>query len=732
MSKTLHAHLDGNSVLTVWFDHVGKSVNTFSLEALGELENLVAGLERDGSATGGVIFTSAKADGFISGADLFEMANLDSDAVSRFVKQGQDVFCRIARLPMPTVAAINGHCLGGGFELALACRARVAADRGSINIGLPEIKLGIIPAWGGTTRMTRMLGPIRALPLLLTGKTMSPRKAMRSGVIDEVVRPEALLAAARRLLATCDALNHRRRPSMLNRVILAVPALTNVVCTTALRKTATETFGNYPAAYEMIDTVAAACRNGLETGLQAEHESITRLVDTDTCRNLMRLFFLRQESKLAIRNKLSIAGHAESGTEVRQAAVVGGGTMGAGIAHALIRSGISVRFLEVNEPALSAALQRVHGMIGSDIRSKRLSRLQGEAAMHLLSPATTASLEHHPHSLKMMNIVIEAVAERMDIKTGIFEKLDQYTPDGTVLASNTSSFRIAALANAVTNPRRVIGLHFFNPVSKMPLVEVVRTGHSDAAALRMGVELASRLGKTPILVADGPGFLVNRVLIPYLAEALMMASEGSSIVDMDREMKVWGMPMGPFELLDQVGLDVAMSILDSLSASFGEHVLVPEGIHEIVERGWLGRKSGCGFYKYGRKGRPHLNEGMAAMLTKSGEGGTLDSNTTRARLILPMVNEAARLLVEGVTDSADTIDLASVLGLGLAPFRGGLVHFAEVEGLDHIVEQMDQLGNRCGTRFSPCPELRTIAESGRPMQDLAAMESTARPASPAA
>ncbi|MEE9211779.1 MAG: 3-hydroxyacyl-CoA dehydrogenase NAD-binding domain-containing protein [Phycisphaeraceae bacterium] len=722
MSKTLHTQTDGDNVLIVRFDHADKSINTFSPLALDELDAVIAALERGEQEPVGVIFTSDKPDVFISGADLFEMSRMDRPQMQQFLEHGQSLFDRIAKLPMPTVAAINGHCLGGGLELSLACTWRVAADKGSINLGLPEIMLGIIPAWGGTTRVTRMLGLTRALPLLLTGKTMPPRKAQRVGLIDEVVRPEALLAAARRLLKRTPPVH---RPPLVDRVIMATGPLCDLVGRKARRQTLARTFGNYPAAEKLIDTALIAARHGHDAALRAERDAVMQLVNTDACTNLMRLFFLRQNAKRTIRQTLD----AEP-AEVNHVAVIGGGIMGAGIVHSLIRCGVRVRLIDIDEKAISASLRRIKRMIDGDVKAKRISPLQAQQAIHRVSPTTDWS------GLKLIDLVIEAVTEKMDVKHQVFEKLDRLTKPDAVLASNTSSLNITELAETTANPGRVIGLHFFNPVPKMPLVEVVRTKHSDAAALATGTALAMRMGKTPIIVADAPGFVINRVLIPYLAEALVMASEGVSIVEIDRAMKKWGMPMGPFELLDQVGLDVAVYILQSLRSALGQTIVIPHGIEQVVERGWLGRKSGRGFYDYKRKGRPRVNTDLINLLSnqkpkvrsaKSAIGNQKsDEQDIQWRLVLLMVNEAARLLTEGVTDSTDTIDLASVLGLGLAPFRGGLVHFAETAGLDEIVKHLDQMAQRHGPRFAAVEALRHAAEAHLPMQELA--NTSGRPA----
>ena len=712
MGMILQTNIDKDGVMTVFFNHPDRSANTLNQQMFDELEDCVSLLERGSHNVSAVIFTSDKLDVFIIGADLFEMNDMDRDQMQHFLERGQKLFDRIENLKMPTVAAINGHCLGGGLELAMACRWRVASDKGTINIGLPESKLGIFPAWGGTTRLTRRLGAAKALPILLTGRLMPPAKAQRAGLVDEVVRPEALIHAARRLC------NRQRSKGESRRVAFSLWTL--FVCWAARRKTLAKTLGHYPAAEKLIDVVRIASLKGHEAGLRAERESVIELVDTEVCRNLMRLFYLQQEAKQSIRKTIGV----ERKT-VEHAVVIGGGTMGAGIAHALVRTGVKVGLIDINEDVISSALGRIKAMLDADVRSKRLSMLQAQQAMCHISPFTDWN------GLKLADIVIEAVAETMDVKGPLFKKLDQFARPDTVLASNTSSLSITDLAEVTKIPSRVIGLHFFNPVPKMPLVEVIRTKYNNNKlgniSLASAAALSLSLGKTPIVVADAPGFLVNRVLIPYLAEALVMASQGVPVTDIDTAMKRWGMPMGPFELLDQIGLDVGVSILHSVRGRLGDHIMIPDSIGQVIDHGWLGRKTGQGFYDYRRKQRRSVNMGLVNLLTKNNlqiKHNALDDQSIQWRLMLPMINESARLLTEGVVDSADTIDLASVFGLGLAPFRGGLVRFAETMGLDRVVEAMMKLQTDHGLRFAPVESLCRIADAKKSMQELVCRNKT--------
>lgn len=718
--ETIRTTTDTDGVVTVWFDQPGRSVNSVTRQLLSELTEVVTELER--SAPRGVIFASAKPDSFIVGADLFEIRAMDAPRVTQFLADGQALYDRIAKLGAPTVAAINGDCLGGGMELALACTWRVTADDGSISIGLPEVKIGILPGWGGTTRLPRLIGLRKALPLLLTGKTLPPKKARKLGIIDETVRPEALLAAAKRLVSSPKP---RRKLPLIDRAI-ASPIFRGRVLSAARAKTLATTHGNYPAPIKVLDITQTNYDSGPAAGFDAERRGLGELMGTESCQSLMRLFFLRQTAKRSLSKQLAAAP-----VEVKYAAVIGGGTMGAGIVHALARAGIQVRLVEIDAKAAAAALGRVRRTLDEDVAAGRLSPLQARHAFNRVC-ATSDWI-----GLRLADIVIEAVAETMDVKRDVFAKLDRMTRHDAVLASNTSSLSVSEMAEATSYPNRVVGLHFFNPVAKMPLVEVVRTAHSDDVSLATAAALAARLGKTPVLVADSPGFLVNRVLIPYLTEALVLAQEGASFKAVDDALKKWGMPMGPFELLDEIGLDIAAHVIESLGRWMAAPVAIPSGVGDAIKRGWLGKKSGRGFYLYDKKRKskgPAINQELAEVLRNSkspaaqGKEDSLTPEQIQWRLVLPMVNEAARLLNEGVVDSAELVDLATVLGIGFAPFRGGLARFADSVGTERIVAMLEDLAVRHGQRFAPAEPLKRLAREHRPLGDAARHNNSVEPA----
>ncbi|MDB5355169.1 MAG: fadJ [Phycisphaerales bacterium] len=702
--QTLRTSTDPDGVVTVLLDAPGKSLNTLIRLMFAELAEVVTRLEEEKAKA--VIFASAKKRSFIAGADVFEISSMSPGDLERHLAFGQELFTRIEQLPMPTVAVINGDCLGGGLELALACTLRVSADEPSISLGLPEVKLGLVPGWGGTVRLPRLIGLAEALSLMTAGRTLSPAKALKAGLIDEVAKTDELLAAARRLVLS----GAKRRE-----VSSAAPSDLPGILENARAQTLAQTRGNYPAPLRLIEVVAEGWNHGRAAGMAAERKALVEMMGTDAAKGLIRVFFLRQGAKRAIASQIRA-----QPAEVKHAAVIGGGVMGAGIVHALIRAGINVRLIEINADAASAGISRVCKALEEDVAGGRMTASDAAGALGRI----TATSEWA--GLEAADIVIEAAVERIEVKREIFAKLDRAVRPDCVLATNTSSLSVSEMAGATANPGWVVGLHFFNPVAKMPLVEVVRTGKSQEQALATAAGLAGKIGKTAVLVNDSPGFLVNRVLMPYLAEALVMAGEGADVRTVDEALKRWGMPMGPFELLDEIGLDVSSHILKSLAGHFGERLPGAASLDSAVQRGWLGKKSGRGFYVYGDKrgAEPQVNpEQIATPIAPRTNPLSAKENSEEIawRLVLPMVNEAARLLEEGVVDNVDAVDLAMVLGTSFAPFRGGLVHFVDGVGVEVVVRRMKEMAEKHGSRFAPAPLLNALAAARLPLRDFGKM-----------
>jgi len=650
MQNAVRYEIGPDRVMTVWLDLPDKSVNTMSVRMWTDLDAAVARIESEKPAA--VIFASAKPKSFIAGADLFEMRAMNDAQLDEYLAKGQKIYDRIEALPMPTVAAINGDALGGGFELALACKSRIAIDEQRIQIGLPETKLGLVPGWGGTIRLPRLIGVSEALKLMCTGKSVSPPEALKFGMVDEIIPRNQLLEAAKKRATsqqkpTGSAVGSRDADRSIRAQILDK----------ARSDTRARSGENLPAPLRLIDIVELSYEGGIEAASNAERRGLIDLRNSEAGMNLMRLFFLRTGAKKAAAEQAK-----GKSCEVKSVAVIGGGTMGAGIAHALIRSGLDVQVIEADDASVRFATARITKLLESDQKASR-PQSAGPAALQISTDWSRVS---------SADLVIEAVLEQMRVKLDVFRRLDELVRPDAILASNTSSLSITEIAEATRHPDRVIGLHFFNPVQKMPLVEVVRTRFTNPDALGSGVAIASKLGKTPIVVNDSPGFIVNRVLLPYLREALVMLAEGAPVEQIDRAIKTWGMPMGPFELMDEIGLDVTRMILESLSLKLGTRLSPPPVLERALARKWFGKKTGQGFYVHLKDAKPAVNHELVDSVAQL----ELSVEEIQNRLMKPMADEAKMVMQEGVVDSPDAIDLATVLGLGFAPFRGGLARFA--------------------------------------------------------
>jgi len=678
----LHRTADARGVVTVTFDHPDSSANVFNLATLRELEALVEALAEDASVQG-VVFASAKPAIFLAGADLKELGTLDREALAAVVDLGQRVFSRIAALPVPTVAAIHGACLGGGLELALACDWRVATADEATKLGLPETQLGILPAWGGSTRLPRLIGLARALDLILTGNAVDARRALRLGVVDDVVPRERLAEVAGRWLA-----KGKREPRFRWRDnAWPMPLLVARAASAGVRR---KTRGRYPAPARAIQVASRGLLRSIDASLDLERDAFLDLVEREETASLMRVFRLQERAK-------RLSGSAE-GRDVSRAAVIGAGVMGSGIAQWLASRGVPVILQDVDRKRVAAGLAKIDDLFADGERRRLFTAQQSREARDRILPSTGEM------SLAGTDLVIEAATENLEIKKGIFRSLAARTGPGTVLATNTSALPISGLADAVgaEHAGRVVGLHFFNPVHRMKLVEVVVGEHTTAETVETAVRFVRAIGKLPVVVADRPGFLVNRVLMPYLIEAGRLVEQGVPAAEIDRAMVDFGMPMGPLRLLDEIGLDVACHVSRTMADAFGERFSAPAILHRMVERGHLGKKSGRGFHAHGGSGGASVPGGTRRR--------SLDRAEIADRLSFLLVNEAHRCLEEGVARSAEDVDFALVFGIGFAPFRGGPLRFGEQRGLPEIGRALLRWSRTDGVTYEPCPTLRRAAE----------------------
>ncbi len=698
-------------ICTLTFDKPNSAANIFDQETFDELNAHLAFLEGEGRTLRGVVFRSAKPKIFIAGADLIgfsKESELTQEKLSRLIDQGQGTFERIARLPFPSVAAIHGVCLGGGFELALACDWRVASNASVTKVGLPEVLLGILPAWGGSTRLPRLIGLPAALGAILTGKQYAAKPAQKLGLVDDVVFPEGLAAAAGKRIAA------GRRPApksfLANKSLVA-----SVVASQAKKKALAKTRGNYPAPLKALEVAANGLGVPHDVSLRNEKAAFIELAKSEASRNLMRVFLLQERAK-KLPLPADVSAPDGKPRPVKKAVVIGAGVMGAGIAQWLAARGIPVRLKDVGPEALAKGMQSIAKIFRDATKRRVFTPTEAMTAQDRIVPVYRDDVP-----MRDADLVIEAAVEKLDLKRKIFADLEKKVGPETVLATNTSALSIDQVAEGLERPERVVGIHYFNPVHRMQLVEIVRGARTSAETLAIALAFVKATGKLPVIAKDSPGFLVNRVLLPYMVEAVRLVLAGYEVETIDRIMLDFGMPMGPLRLTDEVGLDVANHVAKDLAARlphFAAATPQDDVLERMMAKGWLGRKSGMGFYDFsgGKKsgddaGSP-VNPDVRLMLlsTEPAPPAKPDEALLRDRLVLIMVNEAARVLEEGVVGAPEDVDFGMIMGTGWAPFRGGPLRYADHRGLAEISRRLAALAPQAGSHFQPCGLIRELAD----------------------
>lgn len=657
---------DSDGIVWLTLDKPGTSANVLSKDILVELDALLAPLKLDPPK--GVVIRSGKSSGFIAGADIKEFTGLKSATEAyAMVRAGQHVLDRLEALPCPTVAIIHGFALGGGLELALACRYRVAADDGKVSLGLPEVQLGIHPGFGGTVRSVRLIGVRQAMELMLTGKPLRADKALRIGLVDKVVPPAELANAARQLVLSPPP---RHRPPLLEQALswpivrsFIKPQLVKQVSAKAKRE-------HYPAPFAIVDVWAETGAAG-DAAYEAEARSIAQLFMSSTARNLVRVFLLQDRLKALGGKGAPVA---------RKVHVVGAGVMGGDIATWCAMRGLDVtlqdRELKYIEPALKRA---------KDFFDKRIKEpAKAAEALARLKPDVAGD------GVPGADVIIEAIFENLDAKRELYAKLEPRMKAGAVLATNTSSIMLEPLAEKLADPSRLVGLHFFNPVAQMPLIEIIRSKQVREGVVDAALAFTRKIDKLPLPCASSPGFVVNRVLVPYLQEAMLAAEEGVPLSVIDQVAVDFGMPMGPIELADVVGLDVGKHVGEIVASALNRPVPSLPTLERLVAAKQLGRKSGQGFYTWA--------DGKAVKPPAPGATAPADLED---RLILALVNECVAVLRERVVEDADLLDGGVIFGTGFAPFRGGPLQYAKNRGVEDVVRRLKELEGRYGPRFAP-------------------------------
>jgi 3-hydroxyacyl-CoA dehydrogenase/enoyl-CoA hydratase/3-hydroxybutyryl-CoA epimerase len=665
-------------VCVLTFDRPESGANIFDAATMRELAEHVDAIEQDNSIRG-LIICSAKKSIFIAGADLKTLLKqAPSGEMREFIAEGQRVFNRIAALKIPTVAAIHGACAGGGYEVTLACDWRVASDDPATRIGLPETTLGLIPAWGGSTRLPRLIGEENAAEVILKGKLYSASEALKLGLVDEIASREHLLEAARKKLSA------GKRPAPK----------------AATAKGKTPAPGDPRSARaRALGVITTGATNQIEESLKLEVDAIVDLGKTESTQNLIRNFFLAEKFK-----KGSSKAQFE---KVAHAAVIGAGVMGSGIAQWLSSRGVTVILRDVNRELLDRGLANIEKVYGDAVKRGLMTDEKAKQGRSRIVASTA------PMELRDVQFIIEAASEKIEIKKEIFKELSMQAGPKTIIATNTSALPVSELADCTVSADHVIGLHFFNPVSRMKLVEVVVGKETSEETKERALAFTRQVAKVPVVVRDSPGFLVNRVLFPYLLDAAELFENGVDLEKIDNALVKWGMPMGPLRLIDEIGVDVTVDIAATLEKAYGKRDRAAEILKRMREAKSLGRKSGAGFYKYeGREQSPNETLSQWRNGNAAKDPSRTDTDVDLAnRLMFLMVNEAARCVEERVVESAEDADYGMILGTGFAPHRGGPLRFAENFGLKKIVDEMERLA-KSDDKFAPCEILKKHARDG--------------------
>ena len=694
----------GTAVLTL--DLPGEPVNKLNAAVKTEFEAALEALRSDG-AVQAVVIISGKPDTFIAGADIEEFTRLSTqEEMTRLSREGQEMLQRLDDFPKPVVCAIHGACLGGGFELALACDWRIATDHPKTQLGLPEVQLGLLPGAGGCQRLPRLIGLSAALGIIMPGKTETGSKAFRMGMVDELVPKSILLDTA---LKTADRLvgtglpTRAPRGGMMGAIFDRTRPGRQFVYWKARKDTVAKTGGHYPAPLAALEAVRAGLEQGGAAGYAVEHRLFGELAATDVSRKLIGIFFattaLKKDDGLP-------PGTTASPRAIERLGVIGSGFMGAGIAGTAVSSaGVDVRLKDTELPRVGKGLKAATDILSGRLKRRRITRFEFERLSALLSGGTESA------SLGRRDLVIEAVFEDLEVKRTVLAETEAATRPETIFATNTSTIPIADIAAHASRPDRVVGMHFFSPVDRMPLLEVIPTGMTSPETISTVVNFGRRMGKTVIVVADRPGFWVNRILMPYLNEAGYALAEGVPMEVLDRVMTRFGFPVGPVTLLDEVGLDVGAKAAGVMHAAFGDRLKPSPLIGRMLEDKRLGRKNGRGFYLYPKGKKAGPDETVYDVLGVRPQAPA-DTTALEQRLVYAMLNEAAMAADEGVVRSPRDGDIGAIFGIGYPPFRGGPLRYIDDLGVAKVVEVLRDLERRHGSRFTPAATLVSRAERG--------------------
>ncbi|MBA6251440.1 fatty acid oxidation complex subunit alpha FadJ [Colwellia sp. MB3u-55] len=699
-----------NGIAHLVMDVIGESMNTLKAEFSEEIDTVLKEIRNDNTIKG-VVLISGKKDSFVAGADINMLASCQSASeATALSRNGQMIFDQIENLSIPVVAAINGACLGGGLELAMACHARICSDNGKTALGLPEVQLGLLPGSGGTQRLPKLVGIQKALDMMLTGKQLRAKQALKMGLVVDVVPNSILISAAENLVLAAQGKaskikKSQRKISVLDKALEGNAVGRKIIFNQATKSVLAKTKGNYPSPLKIIDSVRIGIEKSSVIGYQTEADHFGELVMSPESAQLRQIFFATTDMK----KEQGIEG--VNAKPISQIGVLGGGLMGGGIAFvSATKANVDVRIKDIAPQGISHAMK-----YGYDILNKKVKRrfmLKSEMQKQLAK--ITGCVDYS--GFKNVDMVIEAVFEDLSLKQKMVDDMESICAEDTIFASNTSSLPIGQIAAKALRPENVIGLHYFSPVDKMPLAEIIAHSKTSDQTISTTVAFAKKQGKTPIVVKDKAGFYVNRILAPYMNEAALLLLEGESIGKLDKALVKFGFPVGPIQLLDEVGIDIGAKIGPILQAELGERFAAPEAFNKLIADKRLGKKVQKGFYLYkdknGKKVTKKLVDESVYPLLNIIIKDQKTNDELVQRCVFMMLNEAARCLDEGIIRNARDGDIGAIFGIGFPPFLGGPFHYIDTLGAEVIVNKLNLWSSELGERFKPCQALITMAETG--------------------
>ena len=674
-----------------------KALNALNPEVLADLKAAFEAIDQNTVRC--VVLTGAGDKSFVAGADIsmLDACQTAGDAKA-LSQQGHVVFNELEALNIPVVAAIHGACLGGGLELALACHQRVCSDDGKTMLGVPEVQLGLLPGGGGTQRLPRLVGITTALDMMLTGKQIRPKQALKMGLVNDVVPQTILLQTAVEMALAGKKTAKPVKKSLVNQLLEGTGFGRNIIFDQAAKQVAKKTQGNYPAPAKIIDCVRQGMAKGMQKGLEVEASHFAELVVSKESEALRSIFFATTEMKKET--------GAEGATprKVKKAVILGGGLMGGGIASVTTtKAKIPARVKDINEKGLSNALSYAYKLLDKGVKRRHMTPAARDNLMALMTTTTEYK------GVKDADIVVEAVFEDLALKHQMVKDIERECGEHTIFASNTSSLPIGQIAQAASRPENVIGLHYFSPVEKMPLVEVIAHAKTSPETIATTVAFARKQGKTPIVVQDGAGFYVNRILALYMNEAAQLLLEGQSVEHLDKALVKFGFPVGPITLLDEVGIDVGAKISPILEKELGERFKAPAAFDKLLSDDRKGRKNGKGFYQYGVASKKKAVDESVYSVLGIKPGVDKEMSAVAERCVVQMLNEAVRCLDEGIIASPRDGDIGAIFGIGFPPFLGGPFHYIDTLGADNLVKILERYQTQYGDRFEPCPRLKAMA-----------------------